>query len=91
MILNEATHEILKRTVRFTRKEETKLVDELVELVSKKAGLPEEMARVAVETVIGYLKGRLPGPVASQIDGVLGGAGGVEDLGGVAKGLFGKK
>jgi septal ring factor EnvC (AmiA/AmiB activator) len=69
-------------------------MDELVELVAEKTGLPEEMAKIAVETVIGYLKGKLPGPVAGQIDNLLGGAGGGQDLGGVAKGLgglFGKK
>ena len=44
-------------------------MDELVKLVSQKTGLPTEMATTAVETVVGYLKGRLPAPVAGQIDG----------------------
>ena len=64
-------------------------MDELVKLVSKKTGLPEATAKTAVETVVGYLKKKLPAPIAAQIDGVLGGAGaakGVEDL---AKGLGG--
>jgi hypothetical protein len=64
-------------------------MDELVKLVSKKTGLPEATAKTAVETVLGYLKKKLPAPIAAQIDGVLGGAGaakGVEDL---AKGLGG--
>ena len=64
-------------------------MDELVKMVSQKTGLSEEMARAAVEIVIGFLKEKLPAPIAGQIDSVLGGADltkGVEDL---AKGLGG--
>jgi hypothetical protein len=64
-------------------------MDELVKLVSQKTGLSEEMAKTAVEMVVGYLKEKLPGPIAGQIDSVLGGAGlagGAEDL---VKGLGG--
>ena len=69
-------------------------MDELVKLVSQKTGLSEEMAKTAVEMVVGYLKEKLPGPIAGQIDSVLGGAGlagSAEDL---VKGLgdiLGKK
>ena len=69
-------------------------MDELIKLVSQKTGLSEDMAKVAVDTVVGYLKDRLPEPIAAQIDGVLGGAGGISDLGNMAQGLggmFGKK
>jgi len=69
-------------------------MDELIKLVSQKAGLSEEIAKKAVDAVIGYLKDKLPAPIAGQIDGVLGGGGMPKDLGGVAKGLgglFGKK
>jgi len=63
-------------------------MDELVNLVSQKTGLSPEHSRVAVTTVLDYLKARLPAPLAGQIDGVLnkGGGGG---LGDVAKGLGG--
>ena len=64
-------------------------MDELVKMVSDKVGIPEDMAKQAVETVIDYLKDKLPAPVAGQIDGLLGGAGGVKDLGGLSKGLGG--
>jgi hypothetical protein len=57
-------------------------LDELVKLVSQKTGLSQEMAKKAVETVIGYLKKELPDPIASQIDSVLGGGGMPKDLGG---------
>jgi hypothetical protein len=54
-------------------------MDELVELVAQKTGLPEEQARLAAETVIGYLKDKLPAPAAKQLDALLDG-GDVTDL-----------
>jgi hypothetical protein len=46
-------------------------VDELVKLVQEKAGLSEAQAKQAVETVVDYLKKRLPDPIAGQVDAVL--------------------
>ncbi len=63
-------------------------MDELVKLVSKKTGLSEEMSKTAVETVLKYLKQKLPAPIAGQLDTVLSG-GGVADVGDLAKGLGG--
>jgi hypothetical protein len=63
-------------------------VDELVKLVTQKTGLSEDMAQVAVDTVIGYLKDKLPDSIASQIDVVLEG-GSAQGLDGIAKGLGG--
>ena len=60
-------------------------MDELIKLVTQKAGISEAQAKSAVETVIGFLKGKLPAPVASQIDGLLSG----KPMGDVAKGLGG--
>jgi uncharacterized protein (DUF2267 family) len=68
-------------------------VDELIKLVTQQAGISEKQAKQAVETVMGFLKDKLPGPIASQVQGVLGG-GGTPDLGGMGKkvgGLLGKK
>jgi len=62
-------------------------MDELVKLVTKKTGIPEAQAKQVVEIVIGYLKRKLPAPVASQIDGILGG--GTSQVADVAKGLGG--
>jgi uncharacterized protein (DUF2267 family) len=62
-------------------------MEQLVKLVSERAGIPPEQARVAVETVLGFLKERLPAPIASQIDGVVGNTGG--SSGGLG-GLFGR-
>ena len=69
-------------------------MDELIKLVSRKTGLSEEMAKTAVDTVVGYLKKKLPAPIAGQIDGLLGGAGIAGSAGDIAKGLgslLGKK
>jgi nucleoid DNA-binding protein len=46
-------------------------MDELVELVVKKTGIPEATARKAVKTVLDYLKDKLPQPVAGMIDNFL--------------------
>ena len=64
-------------------------MDKLVKLVSQKTGLSEEMAKTAVETVVGFLKEKLPAPIAEQIDSVLGGAGPAQSVGDLAKGLGG--
>lgn len=65
-------------------------MDELVKLVAQKTGIPEATARVAVETVVGYLKKKLPAPVASQLDAALSGVGAANALKGLG-GILGKK
>ena len=67
-------------------------MDELVKLVVEKTGVSEEQARVAVDTVLGFLKDKLPDPIAGRLDDVIEGADG--GLGNIAKslgGLLGKK
>jgi len=64
-------------------------MDELIKLVSERTGLSEEMAETAVETVVGFLKDRLAGPLAGQIDGVLSDTGTLGGVGGLAKNLGG--
>jgi hypothetical protein len=64
-------------------------MDELIKLVSDKTGLSEDMAKMAVDTVLGFLKQKLPAPVAGQIDSVLGGSSNPSGLGGIAQGLGG--
>jgi uncharacterized protein (DUF2267 family) len=46
---------------------------DLIKLVSDKTGLSEDKARVAVETVTTYLKSKLPGSIAAQVDSYLSG------------------
>ena len=48
-------------------------MDELVKLVAQKTGIPEAQAKIAVQTVIGFLKEKLSAPLAGQIDGILSG------------------
>jgi hypothetical protein len=69
-------------------------MDELVKLISERTGIPAEQARTVVEAVRGYLKEKLPAPIAGQIDGLLAGAGSNEQASQVIStlgGLFGRK
>lgn len=66
-------------------------MDELVKLVSQKTGISEQAAQKAVDTVLNYLKSKLPGEVASHLDtAAKGGNVGGDMLKGLG-GLFGKK
>ena len=60
-------------------------MDELVKMVSEKTGISEEQAQQAVKTVVGYLKDKLPKPIAGQIDKAL--SGGQVDADELSKGL----
>lgn len=62
-------------------------MDELVKLIAQKTGISEAHARTAVETVVGYLKTKLPAPIAGQLDSVI--AGGGANLGDMASNLAG--
>lgn len=66
-------------------------MDELVKLVAKKVGITEDQAKKAVETVIGFLKQRLPAPVAVQLDNLLKGSSGTDLASGLGNLLGGKK
>jgi uncharacterized protein (DUF2267 family) len=60
---------------------------ELINMVAQKTGLAPDKAQTAVDTVLGFLKNRLPAPMASQLDAALSGkATSVEDL---TKGISG--
>lgn len=71
-------------------------MEELVKLVAEKTGMPELAAKTAVETVLAFLKDRLPSPIADRLDDVVEGAGklDLDQINDIAKGLgglFGKK
>jgi hypothetical protein len=70
-------------------------MNEIIQQLMAKTGLPEDKATAAVNTVVDFLKQKLPGPVAAQIDGLMAGGGGLTGkLGGMAAsvgGMFGKK
>jgi hypothetical protein len=47
-------------------------VNDLVNQLVEQLGLPEEVAAQAVTIVMGFLKTKLPDPIANQLDGLLG-------------------
>ncbi|HVF45743.1 MAG TPA: hypothetical protein VM936_22135 [Pyrinomonadaceae bacterium] len=57
-------------------------MEELIKQVTERTGISEQQARGAVETVLGFLKNRLPEPLSGQLDGLVGGAAGA--AGGIA-------
>jgi hypothetical protein len=69
-------------------------MNELVNLIVKKTGIPAATAQTVINMVIDFLKKKLPAPIAGQIDGLLKNEAGVQQaenlLGGLA-GKFGKK
>lgn len=62
--------------------------EELVRMVAERTGLAEDKARSATDTVIGYLKEKLPSSVASQLDSAAEGSS--SNLGDTAKGIGAK-
>ena len=46
-------------------------MEELIDLVVKKTGIPEATARKAVDVVLDYLKEKLPDPMAGMLDDFL--------------------
>jgi hypothetical protein len=69
-------------------------MDELIKQVSSKAGISEDQARSAVNTVADFVKARVPAPIASQIENAMSGEGGglggsVGDLANKVGGLLG--
>jgi hypothetical protein len=58
---------------------------QLVNQIAQRAGISPDQATQAAQAVVEFLKGRLPGPIASQLDSVLGGqagaAGGMGNMG----------
>jgi hypothetical protein len=63
---------------------------ELVRMVAERTGVSEDKARMAAETVIGYLKDKLPAAVSSQLDSVAGGGTAGGGIGKMAEGLGSK-
>jgi len=64
---------------------------ELVKLVSSRTGLNEQMATLAVDTVIDFLKQKLPPELSAQVDSLLSGQESASGILGAVKGFFEKK
>ena len=58
-------------------------MEELIKRVSERAGISEEQARTAVETVAGFLKERVPAPYNSYVDSFMCGGGERGESGGI--------
>ena len=70
-------------------------MNELVDLIVKKTGIPAATAQTVVKIVLYFLKKKLPAPVGAQIDGLLSNPGAVSTaenvLGNLASKLGKKK
>ena len=63
-------------------------MEELVQQVSQRAGISEEQARTAVETVAEILRDRIPAPYNKYVDTFLSGSG-EGGFGSMLSGMFG--
>ena len=70
-------------------------MEQLIKMVSEKTGISEAQATTAVNTVVGFLKDKMPAGLGSQIESMIkGGSGSVSDMADGLKdkigGMFGK-
>ena len=64
----------LDKMLRARVREETDLrstMNELINVIVQKTGISEENAQKAVQVTLGFLKTKLPAPVAAQLDSFL--------------------
>lgn len=64
-------------------------MDDIIRKLVQQLGLSEDIARKAVELILGQLEDKLPEPIASQLEGIMNGDVDLKDLGG-DEGLLGK-
>ncbi len=55
-------------------------MDELIQQITSRTGISNEQAQQAVEMVMSFAKSKLPEPIASQLDGFMGGGGAAPDM-----------
>ncbi len=74
------------------------MMDELVQQISARSGIPQDKAQMAARAAIEFLDGRLPAPVGGNLHRLVGGSaegggpaggGGMPDLGKLGGGLGG--
>ncbi len=72
-------------------------MNEIIEQIKQRASISDGAAKTALQTVVNFLKEKLPAPVASQIENVLGmhgasaGQSGGNVLGNIARGMTGNQ
>jgi hypothetical protein len=68
-------------------------MEKLIKLVSEKTGISDTQAKAAVDTVIGFLKDKMPAGIGNQVESFVKGSG-ISGMGeGIKKGIgdiFGK-
>ncbi len=64
-------------------------MDELINLVAEKAGLPKDKAKIAVETVVGFLDDKLPISILNDEGELALGGDSAKKIKGLAEGLGG--
>ncbi len=60
-------------------------MENIIKLITEKAGISEGQAKSALDTVVGYLKDKMPGGIGAQVESFLHGSGG--GAGNIAGGL----
>ena len=72
-------------------------MDQLIDMITKRTGISADQAHGAVNTVLEFLKEKLPGPIAAQVESLMSGQGSEGLVGKAQEGLgelgslFGKK
>ncbi len=51
-------------------------MEELIKLVTSKVGISESQAKSAIDTVVSFLKDKLPGGIGTQVESFVKGGGG---------------
>ncbi|MCC6372701.1 MAG: DUF2267 domain-containing protein [Bacteroidia bacterium] len=65
-------------------------MEQLVKLISEKAGITPEQSNVALNVVSGFLKEKMPAGMGSQVESFLkGGSGSISDIAGGLKDKIG--
>lgn len=55
-------------------------MEQIIKMVSEKTGISNDQAKMAVETVVGFLKDKMPAGIGSQVESFIkGGTGSVAD------------
>jgi uncharacterized protein (DUF2267 family) len=70
-------------------------MESIIKMVTEKAGISEAQSKSAIETVVSFLKDKMPGGIGAQVESFLkGGTGSLGDVAGGLKdkigGMFGK-
>lgn len=63
---------------------------ELVNIIVQKTGITQENSQKAAQATIGFLRTKLPGPFATQLDSFLNSSGLADQAGGFLKGKVGE-